>query len=435
MRHLSNNEKTKYNTYSFSLVPYSSAMIDLGEEEPDYGAIDSIHYKGGPITKQEHVDYRREHYSDGHKLAIRKQKEGNDDSESDVSTGEREDQHAKSKRRKTAGISSVKPDFVDKTLPGKRGRPKRTTEKTVYIDCSASPNDITPKPEYNPRDECNWNGIDFNDILSTTYGESLSGRIRLCLSNMSKHHVTVFLKSLFSFKNEAGLLHEMTKNDNTIKLNFFYLSEGFLYDAVVGDGLCGPRSMIILQDGGIVADTDNRNKASNIVAARDINLKDSNSRRKLLEWLNDLHSQLMSDSIEFGKYLTTKDKLMTCISEMIAHVENEVPRLLHAHSNSSLFFSGNWMTNCSVRLISALKHFKVTCFEPCSDFDKSRPVRGKRNTLQWYRAVVVGDGVNANEDEIMSFSHRVLREDVVHEPVFLSLTGMEIIFIDIIIMR
>ena len=91
MRHLSNNEKTKYNTYSFLLVPYSSAMIDLGEEEPDYGAIDSIHYKGGPITKQEHVDYRREHYSDGHKLAIRKQKEGNDDSESDVSTGERED--------------------------------------------------------------------------------------------------------------------------------------------------------------------------------------------------------------------------------------------------------------------------------------------------------------------------------------------------------
>ena len=52
MRHLSNNEKTKYNTYSFLLVPYSSAMIDLGEEEPDYGAIDSIHYKGGQLLSK-----------------------------------------------------------------------------------------------------------------------------------------------------------------------------------------------------------------------------------------------------------------------------------------------------------------------------------------------------------------------------------------------
>ena len=240
---------------------------------------------------------------------------------------------------------------------------------------------------------------------------------------MSKHHVTVLLKDLFSFESKAGLLQHLTRNDSTLKLHFFYSSEGYLYDAVVGDGLCGPRSMIILQDGGIIADTNNRDEASNIVTARDINLKDYNSRHKLLQWLSDLLSKLMSDSIDFGKYLTTKDRLTTCISEMIAHVDKEVPRLLLANSNSSLFFSGNWMTNCSVRLISALKCFKVTCFEPCNDFDKSRPVRGKGKALQWYRAVVVGDGVNANEDEIMSFSHCVLRDDVVHEPVFLALTG------------
>ena len=132
---------------------------------------------------------------------------------------------------------------------------------------------------------------------------------------MSKHHVTVFLKSLFSFENDAGLLQEITKNDNTIKSNFFCLTEGFLYDAVVGNGLCGPRSMIILQDGGIVSGTDNRIETSNILAAHDINMKYCNSRQKLLEWLNDLHSHLMSGSTDFGEYLTTKNRLTTCISE------------------------------------------------------------------------------------------------------------------------
>ena len=33
-------------------------MIVLGEDVRDYEAIDSIHYKVGPITMQEHMDYR-----------------------------------------------------------------------------------------------------------------------------------------------------------------------------------------------------------------------------------------------------------------------------------------------------------------------------------------------------------------------------------------
>ena len=216
-------------------------MTILGEDDHDYGAIDSIHYKDGPITKKEHTDYRRDHYSEGHKLAIRKQTEGNDDSDSDVSDGGSEDLHVKTKRRKTS-------KSFDKKLPAKRARPKQTTEKTVYIDCSASPNDSKTKPQYNPRDECNWKDIDFldvADILSTTYGESQSGRIRLCLSNMSKHHVAALMKSLCSFENEAGLLQHVTRNDSTIKFRFFYSSEGYLSNAVVGDGMCGPRSSTV----------------------------------------------------------------------------------------------------------------------------------------------------------------------------------------------
>ena len=59
-------------------------------------------------------------------------------------------------------------------------------------------------------------------------------------------------------------------------------------------------------------------------------------------------------------------------------------------------------------------------------------LKGKGKTLRWYRAVVVGDGINAYDDEIMGFSHFVLLEDLVHESVFLSLTGMVSIFINII---
>ena len=42
-------------------------------------------YKGGPISKAEHMKYRRENFVEGDKMAVRKKRQGNDDSESDNS--------------------------------------------------------------------------------------------------------------------------------------------------------------------------------------------------------------------------------------------------------------------------------------------------------------------------------------------------------------
>ena len=77
--------------------PYSSSTVELANEDHDYGAIDSIAFKGGPITMAEHTKYRRENFSDGHKLALRKKTAGNDDSESDRSDEYDTQPHSKRK--------------------------------------------------------------------------------------------------------------------------------------------------------------------------------------------------------------------------------------------------------------------------------------------------------------------------------------------------
>ena len=49
-------------------------MVEVPNEADDYGPIDSIHYKGGPISQKDHTEFRRQNFTDGHKLVIRKKK-------------------------------------------------------------------------------------------------------------------------------------------------------------------------------------------------------------------------------------------------------------------------------------------------------------------------------------------------------------------------
>ena len=66
-------------------------MLEVANDEAhDYGPIDSIPCKGGPISQKDHTAFRRQHFTDGQKLALRKKKDGNDDSESDNSDDEAE---------------------------------------------------------------------------------------------------------------------------------------------------------------------------------------------------------------------------------------------------------------------------------------------------------------------------------------------------------
>ena len=66
-----NNKSYLINIFVYA-GPHSSVVVDLADEGHDYGAIDSIAYKGGPITMAEHFEYRRENFPDGHKLVLRK---------------------------------------------------------------------------------------------------------------------------------------------------------------------------------------------------------------------------------------------------------------------------------------------------------------------------------------------------------------------------
>jgi len=98
------------------LVPYSSELVEVtNDEHQDYGLIDSIHYKGGPISQKEHSEFRRQHFTDGHKLAMRKKKEGNDDSESDNS--DKSGTRPRPKRKATAkGMVRALDDSKKQTL-------------------------------------------------------------------------------------------------------------------------------------------------------------------------------------------------------------------------------------------------------------------------------------------------------------------------------
>ena len=99
------------------LVPYLSALLEIeNDEHHDYGPIDSIHYKGGPISQKEHAEFRRQYFTDGHKLAMRKKKDGNDESESDNS--DESGTRTGTKRRATAKPTAhERANSKNQTLP------------------------------------------------------------------------------------------------------------------------------------------------------------------------------------------------------------------------------------------------------------------------------------------------------------------------------
>ena len=50
-------------------------MLEVANDEAhDYGPIDSIPYKGGPISQKDYSAFRRQHFTDGHKLALHKKR-------------------------------------------------------------------------------------------------------------------------------------------------------------------------------------------------------------------------------------------------------------------------------------------------------------------------------------------------------------------------
>jgi hypothetical protein len=232
------------NTISFS-VPYSSPMIEVANDEHhDYGPIDSIHYKGGPISQKEHAEFRRQHFSDGHKLAIRKRKYGNDDSESDNSDdSEVYSSRPRAQRRVMTKHTAKVPDVSldDAKVSGGVLIPKK---KSARIHSKSN-------------DGISWSGIripSIQKLLEETFGESRNGRIRVKLYAQKKLLRTKgLLLDVFQCTSETELL-DLLKNGNSehFKFEFYYKSEGYLYSCISPDGLCGPRNFAALQKGIIL---------------------------------------------------------------------------------------------------------------------------------------------------------------------------------------
>jgi hypothetical protein len=222
----------------------------VNDEHRDYGPIDSIHYKGGPISQKEHSEFRRQHFTDGHKLAMRKKKDGNDDSESDNS--DECDTRPHTKRKVTTKPSAcVRVDSNERQLLESACD---ELENTQDSDCIFIPIKRGAKKSSKAGDGIRWNGIKMPSItklFEETFGESRNGMIRVKLyAPRLLKKMRALLVEMFKCSSEGELLATLkTSSDEHFKFEFYYKSEGYLYSCITPDGLCGPRNFAVLQKG------------------------------------------------------------------------------------------------------------------------------------------------------------------------------------------
>ena len=226
-------------------------MVEVSnDEQQDYGLIDSIHYKGGPISQKEHSEFRRQHFTDGHKLAMRKKKEGNDDSESDNS--DKSGTRPRPKRKATAkAMVRALDDSKKQTLSEDACN---ELDKADDSDCVYVPPKKRTRMLSKTSDGVSWKGIKLPSIeklLDGTFGESSNGRIRVTLSYpRSLLRMQALLLDLFKCSSEVDVLALLkTSCGKHFRFQFYYKSEGYLYSCINPDGLCGPRNFAALQKG------------------------------------------------------------------------------------------------------------------------------------------------------------------------------------------
>ena len=232
------------------LDPYSSEMVEVPNEADVYGPIDSIPYKGGPISLKDHSEFRRQYFADGHKLAMRKKKDGNDDSESDNSDGS--DTRPCSKRKvKVKPKACVPDDSMTQNLAEGASSMLVNVEDS---DCILIPVKKRVRVSSKPSDGVVWSGIQIlslEKLFEETYGESINGRMRVKLYAQKKLlRMRALLVALFKCSTEDELLALLRSSiGEQFKFEFYYQSEGYLYSCINPDGLCGPRNFAVLQKG------------------------------------------------------------------------------------------------------------------------------------------------------------------------------------------
>jgi hypothetical protein len=244
-----NNKSYLINIFVYA-GPHSSVVVDLADEDHDYGAIDSIAYKGGPITMAEHTEYRRENFPDGHKLALRKKTVGNDDSESDNSNDSVKQARTRQKisvRPKTRVCDGSIKQTLQEGACNELG--KADDSDCVHISVKKR-----ARIHSQTSDAVSWRGVRIHSIrkvLEETYGESRNGRIRIKLyAPQHLLRMKALLIDLLKCSLEVELLALLKSScGEQIKFQLFYKSEGYLYSCINGDGLCGPRNFAALQQG------------------------------------------------------------------------------------------------------------------------------------------------------------------------------------------
>lgn len=230
--------------------PYASEMVEVPNEADDYGPIDSIHYKGGPISQKDHTEFRRQNFTDGHKLVIRKKKDGNDESESD--NGDESDTRLSTKRRVTAKHTARVRDDSQKNTS--------TNDVCNVLDSAEDSHGIPITVKKKTRissktsDGVTWRGtkiLSITKLLEDTFGESRNGRIRVQLNAPKRQlRMKALLIDIFKCSTELELLALLQNStDEHFRFLFYYKSEGYLYSCINPDGLCGPRNFAVLQKG------------------------------------------------------------------------------------------------------------------------------------------------------------------------------------------
>ena len=202
------------------------------------------------MSQKEHSEYRRQNFTDGHKLAMRKKKEGNDDSESDNS--DESGTRPRPKRKATAKAMVRALDDAKKQTLAEDAR--NELDKAEDSDCIHVPSKKRVRILSKTSDGVNWKGIrlpSIEKLLEGTFGESSNGRICVQLNPPKKLlRVQALLLDVFKCSSEVDLLALLkTGCDDHFKFQFYYKSEGYLYSCIDPDGLCGPRNFAALQQG------------------------------------------------------------------------------------------------------------------------------------------------------------------------------------------
>ena len=187
--------------------------------------------------------------------------------------------------------------------------------------------------------------------------------------------------------------------------------------------------------GAIIAGTNenDRKVAENTVRGRDFNLCDPVSRQALLEWLKDLMQKIEGEVLKQHRNPSRMSKftesLQNKIAKMIPYVTDDVPKFISKNVKPFYGTGGGigkesaWIDLDDVILMSAFLKSKCLCFNEYTTFDTNRPSRGPDQNLQWYQAVAIGNGEDAQGDHIFQRFTFVDIKVLLQDPRFCSLTS------------